>query len=126
MEMSALQGKAPYYFVPAPSKWPVLAGTSMLTTMIGAAAWVNGAPWGPFVNILGIFSLIVVLYNWFGQAISESEGGLYNNRIDTSFRWSMSWFIWSGGMGGAAGGGAGGGARAGAGPGGAGGGSEIL
>ena len=67
----------------------------MLTTMIGAAAWVNGAPWGPFVNILGIFSLIVVLYNWFGQAISESEGGLYNNRIDTSFRWSMSWFIFS-------------------------------
>lgn len=95
MEMSAQQGKAPYYFVPAPSKWPVLAGTSMLITMMGAAAWINGAPWGQYLNLLGILSLLVVLYNWFGQAISESEGGLYNNRIDTSFRWSMSWFIFS-------------------------------
>jgi cytochrome c oxidase subunit 3 len=29
------------------------------------------------------------------QAIGESEGGLYSDRIDVSFRWSMSWFIFS-------------------------------
>jgi len=27
--------------------------------------------------------------------VGESEGGLYGQRIDTSFRWSMSWFIFS-------------------------------
>jgi cytochrome c oxidase subunit 3 len=96
MEMSSQQhGNAPYYFVPNPSKWPVLAGASLLLTMAGASAWVNGYAWGPYANIAGILSLLVVLYNWFGEAISESEGGLYNNRIDTSFRWAMSWFIFS-------------------------------
>ncbi|MGZ3239954.1 MAG: cytochrome c oxidase subunit 3 [Burkholderiaceae bacterium] len=86
---------APYYFVPGPSKWPVLAGASLLLTMAGAAAWVNGYGWGPFANAAGILSLLVVLYNWFGDAIAESEGGSYNARVDTSFRWSMSWFIFS-------------------------------
>ncbi|HEY8099717.1 MAG TPA: cytochrome c oxidase subunit 3 [Burkholderiaceae bacterium] len=86
---------APYYFVPSPSKWPVLAGASLLLTMAGAAAWVNSYSWGPFANAAGILCLLVVLYNWFGDAIAESEGGSYNARVDTSFRWSMSWFIFS-------------------------------
>lgn len=93
--MNSQHAKAPYYFVPNPSKWPVLAGASLLLTMIGASAWVNGLVWGSYVNVAGILSLIIVLYNWFGDAIAESEGGLYNQRIDISFRWSMSWFIFS-------------------------------
>jgi cytochrome c oxidase subunit 3 len=95
MEMSSQHANAPYYFVPGPSRWPVLAGASLLLTMAGASAWVNDHAWGPYANIAGIVALIVVLYNWFGEAIAESEGGLYNTRIDTSFRWSMSWFIFS-------------------------------
>jgi cytochrome c oxidase subunit III len=95
MEMSSQHGNAPYYFVPGPSKWPVLAGVSLLLTMAGASAWVNGISWGPVANIVGIFALLVVLYCWFGDAIKESEGGLYNARIDVSYRWSMSWFIFS-------------------------------
>ena len=39
--------------------------------------------------------LAVVLFAWFRDAIGESEGGLYSDRIDVSFRWSMSWFIFS-------------------------------
>src|SRR5947209_359970 len=35
------------------------------------------------------------MQGWFRQAIGESEGGLYGDRVDTSFRWSMSWFIFS-------------------------------
>jgi len=93
--MSSQQGKAPYYFVPSPSRWPVLAGASLLVTMAGASAWVNGVSWGPYANALGILSLLVVLFFWFGDAISESEGGMYNSRIDVSYRWSMSWFIFS-------------------------------
>ncbi len=93
--MSAQKGNAPYYFVPGPSKWPVLAGASLLVTMIGASAWVNGIGWGSFVNIAGILALLLVLYKWFGDSIAESEGGLYSNRIDVSYRWSMSWFIFS-------------------------------
>ncbi len=93
--MSTQQGQAPYYFVPGPSKWPVLMGIALLVTMAGASAWVNGYSMGKPLNILGILSALVVLYYWFGDAIAESEGGLYNARIDTSYRWSMSWFIFS-------------------------------
>ena len=93
--MSTPHANAPYYFVPGPSQWPILAGASLLLTMAGAAAWVNGVSWGMAANLLGIASFLVVLYFWFGQAIAESEGGMYNSRIDVSFRWSMSWFIFS-------------------------------
>jgi cytochrome c oxidase subunit 3 len=93
--MSSQQANAPYYFVPGPSRWPVLAGASLLVTMAGASAWINGYGWGAMLNIAGILAFLVVLYKWFGDAIAESEGGLYSNRIDVSYRWSMSWFIFS-------------------------------
>ncbi|HWW06065.1 MAG TPA: cytochrome c oxidase subunit 3 [Collimonas sp.] len=93
--MSSQQGNAPYYFVPGPSKWPVLGGVSLLATMAGAAAWVNSVAWGPELCGIGILSFLIVLYKWFSDSIRESEGGLYSARIDTSFRWSMSWFIFS-------------------------------
>lgn len=93
--MSSQHAKAPYYFVPGPSKWPVLGGSTLLMTMFGAAAWVNGVVWGEYLNFAGIFLTLVVLYNWFGDAIAESESGKYSARIDVSYRWSMSWFIFS-------------------------------
>ncbi|MBB5390355.1 MULTISPECIES: cytochrome c oxidase subunit 3 [unclassified Herbaspirillum] len=93
--MSSQQAKAPHYFVPGPSRWPMMAGISMLITMAGASAWVNGAAWAPYVNIFGILMVLVVLYYWFGDAIKESESGLYGEHVDRSYRWSMSWFIFS-------------------------------
>jgi cytochrome c oxidase subunit 3 len=84
-----------YYFVPHPSRWPVLTGICMLMTVAGAAGWVNDVPGAGVLNLLGIFGVLVILYNWFGDAIGESEGGHYNQKIDLSFRWSMSWFIFS-------------------------------
>ena len=93
--MSSPHAAAPYYFVPGPSKWPLFAGMSLLLTMIGASGWVNGASWGPALNIAGILATVLVLYFWFGDAIGESESGQYSSRIDSSFRWSMSWFIFS-------------------------------
>jgi cytochrome c oxidase subunit III len=94
MKMSSPHA-VPHYFVPGPSKWPMAAGISLLVTMIGASGWVNGAAWGPALNIAGILSTLVVLYFWFGDAIGESESGKYGKSIDLSFRWSMSWFIFS-------------------------------
>ena len=93
--MSSTKAAAPYYFVPGPSRWPLFAGMSLLVTMIGASGWVNGYSWGPMLNIAGILATLLVLYFWFGDAIKESESGLYSKRIDLSYRWSMSWFIFS-------------------------------
>ncbi len=93
--MSSGQTSAPYYFVPGPSPWPMMTGMSMLATMIGASGWVNGQAWGMYLTLAGVLSALFILYRWFGDAIAESEGGLYSNRIDVSYRWSMSWFIFS-------------------------------
>ncbi|XHS80256.1 cytochrome c oxidase subunit 3 [Burkholderiaceae bacterium UC74_6] len=93
--MSASTGKTPYYFVPAPSRHPVMAATGLLFVILGAAQWVNGHDWGKYALLGGLLWLFFVLKQWFSQAISESEGGMYSKRIDLSFRWSMGWFIFS-------------------------------
>ena len=88
-------GKTPYYFVPEPSRHPVLAATGLLFLIFGAAEWINGAVWGKYVFLLGLLWWLFILYQWFGDSIRESEGGLYGRKIDLSYRWSMSWFIFS-------------------------------
>jgi cytochrome c oxidase subunit 3 len=95
MSSHSAKAPAPYYFVPGPSKWPFLGGSTLLLTMLGASAWVNGSTLGAYVNFIGIFLTVYVIYRWFGDAIGESESGQYSARIDVSYRWSMSWFIFS-------------------------------
>ena len=87
--------EAPYYYVPDSSPHPARASVSLLVTMLGAASWVNGIELGKWAVLVGILSLITVLYFWFGDAISEEEAGLNSKRVDVSYRWSMSWFIFS-------------------------------
>jgi cytochrome c oxidase subunit 3 len=89
------QGATPYYFIPQPSQYPVLVAFGLLLVIYGAAQWVNGHGWAAYVLLAGMATWLSVLFRWFRQAISESEGGLYGERIDVSFRWSMSWFIFS-------------------------------
>jgi cytochrome c oxidase subunit 3 len=36
-----------------------------------------------------------MMFGWFGNVIGESESGKYNKQVDVSFRWGMSWFIFS-------------------------------
>ncbi len=92
----SVSGKeAPYYFVPAPSMHPVMASTTLLFFAVGMLLWVNDVSFGPWVILAGVIGFLVVLYHWFGDAIAESEGGLYSKRIDMSYRWSMAWFIFS-------------------------------
>jgi cytochrome c oxidase subunit III len=88
-------GAAPYYFVPAPSRHPASAAFGLLLIIFGASQWVNDNAWGSWVVLGGFIVWAFVLQQWFRQAVTESEGGLYNARVDVSFRWSMSWFIFS-------------------------------
>ena len=95
MSAAAPHGQTPYYFVPAPSRHPVLAAAGLFFVILGAGQWVNGHGWGAYAVLGGFIMWAFVLQQWFRQAIGESEGGQYSNRIDASFRWSMSWFIFS-------------------------------
>ena len=85
----------PYYFVPQPSYWPVVGSVALLLMGMGAAFWFNGVGAGPWMVLAGFGVLLVMLFGWFGKVIGESEGHLYNRKVDRSFRWSMSWFIFS-------------------------------
>jgi cytochrome c oxidase subunit 3 len=94
MSASSTQG-APYYYVPPPSKWPMVGSIALTFFGFGMASWVNGSRLG--MPMFGIFLAILVymMIGWFGEVSRESEGGQYNQRVDLSFRWSMSWFIFS-------------------------------
>ena len=61
----------------------------------GAAFWFNGYAPGPWICGAGFVILLYMLFGWFGTVIGESEHQLYNTKVDHSFRWSMSWFIFS-------------------------------
>ena len=89
------QNESPYYFVPHPSRHPVTAAVGLLVMLGSLGLWINDTPWAPFTMLIGLLWLLFVLWHWFGDAIAESEGGMYGKRVDTSFRWSMSWFIFS-------------------------------
>ena len=85
----------PYYFVPSPSKYPVLASIGLLGFGGGMTAWVNNVSWGGPLVIASVIYVLVVLYGWFGDAISEGNTGKNGVNVDISYRWSMSWFIFS-------------------------------
>ena len=92
---STTHGATPHYFVPSPSRHPAMAALGLFFVILGAGQWINGADWGKYSLMFGLLWWLGVLYQWFSQAVSESEGGLYGHKIDLSFRWSMSWFIFS-------------------------------
>ena len=94
--MNATQsGAKPYYFVPSPSYWPVTGSCALLCMAFGAAFWFNGYGFGPWVVLAGVLILLTMLVGWFSRVIDESEHRLYNKKVDVSFRWGMSWFIFS-------------------------------
>jgi len=94
--MSAVETAAkPYYFVPQPSYWPLVGSFALFLLGMGAALWMNSVAAGPWMVMAGSAVLVVMLFGWFGAVIGESEARLYNEKVDASFRWSMSWFIFS-------------------------------
>jgi cytochrome c oxidase subunit 3 len=72
-----------------------MASIGLFFVILGAGQWINGHQWGAYSLLFGLLWWAFVLKQWFGDAIRESEGGLYSDRIDVSFRWSMGWFIFS-------------------------------
>ena len=85
----------PYYFVPGLSRHPVMASIGLLGFGSGMTGWVNGYSWGAPLTIASVVYVLFVLYKWFGDAISESNSGKNSINVDVSYRWSMSWFIFS-------------------------------
>ena len=95
MSAAHAPGTTPAYFIPSPSSWPIKGSIALFCMALGAATWFNGILPGPWAVLVGFLLLIYMMVGWFGAVIGESEGGQYSQRVDVSFRWSMSWFIFS-------------------------------
>ena len=83
------------YYVPHGSPWPIIGSIALFTTVGGGALWLNHVHAGPWVVTLGLALLAFMFIGWFGTVIRESEGRLYNEAVDRSFRMGMMWFIFS-------------------------------
>ncbi len=92
---SNAHGAAPHYFVPGPSKWPMVGAIALTFFGFGMSGWVNDYAYGPWMMAIFLGILIYMLYGWFSNVAAESEGGQYGHNVDVSFRWSMGWFIFS-------------------------------
>ena len=92
---SSASGTTPHYYVPQPSRHPASAALGLFFVILGASQWINGVEWGKWSLFAGLLWLFWVLFQWFGDSVRESESGQYGRKIDLSYRWSMSWFIFS-------------------------------
>jgi cytochrome c oxidase subunit 3 len=83
------------YYVPHGTRWPILGSIGLFLIIIGAALAMNQSGGGLVVGLAGAVVLLIMLFGWFGTVIGESQRGAYNAQVDGSFRWGMSWFIFS-------------------------------
>ncbi len=84
-----------HYYVPQPMYWPVLGSMSLFLMALGAVFLFNGSRGGWVPIAAGFMLLLFMMFRWFGDVIGESESGKYHGWEDVSFRWGMSWFIFS-------------------------------
>lgn len=89
------------YYIPAQSRWPILASIALFMITFGAGNMINslsadaGGGFGLILLLAGALFMGLILIGWFGHVIDESHAGLYSDQMDRSFRWGMSWFIFS-------------------------------
>ena len=89
------------YYVPEQSKWPIIATVGLGTTLYGLASIMVNSNQGESTSgawtvfLIGSLIMAYMLFGWFGNVIREGREGLYSQQMDRSFRWGMSWFIFS-------------------------------
>ena len=93
--MSQIASSRQHYYVPQPMPWPIMGSISLFLAALGAVFVFNGSSGGWYSIAAGAAILLYMLFRWFGAVIRESEGGKYGGWEDVSFRWGMSWFIFS-------------------------------
>ena len=87
--------QAQSYYIPQPSTWPIIGACALLFMGFGAAFTFNGIGAGPWLLTIGFAILVYLFFGWFGEVARESEKRMYSHQVDVSFRWGMSWFIFS-------------------------------
>jgi cytochrome c oxidase subunit 3 len=83
------------YYIPHGTTWPIVGSIGLTLLLGGLANYLNGAVSGMTFSFIGLAVVLLMVFGWFGTVIRESESGTYNEQVDKSFRWGMSWFIFS-------------------------------
>ena len=83
------------YYLPEPSKWPLVAVAGIFTLLLGVILWMNSVAIGNILLLAGFAILIFLFHGWFRDVINENLSGKYNQGVSTSFRQGMFWFITS-------------------------------
>ncbi|HEY5703248.1 MAG TPA: cytochrome c oxidase subunit 3 [Gammaproteobacteria bacterium] len=83
------------YFIPEPSRWPIVGTVALFIAFVGAAIMLNGSAFGTLILGFGFAAIVYMFAGWFADVIGESIAGKYNKQVDVSFRWGMAWFIFS-------------------------------
>jgi len=83
------------YYVPHGSKWPIIATIGVCTAMVGGSSLLNGNDAGKYILAIGLALVVFMIVGWFSTVVSESEKGMYDDQVDSSFRLGMIWFIFS-------------------------------
>ena len=95
MAQTATTNPRQHYYVPQPMPWPIMGSIALFCMATGAVFVFNSHHGGWIPIAIGVMILLYMLFRWFGAVIGESEAGKYGKWEDVSFRWGMSWFIFS-------------------------------
>jgi len=82
-----------HYYIPEPSRWPVITMLGAFCLLFGAALWMNDFGAGKYFVALGLLIMATIFYGWFSDVVHENLSGYYNEQVDRSFRLGMIWFI---------------------------------
>ena len=94
-QSASTQGRQQHYAVPQPMPWPIMGSAALFLMAVGGVFVMNGESAGWASVAAGFLLLLYMMVRWFGDVIRESESGKYGHWEDRSFRWGMSWFIFS-------------------------------
>jgi len=83
------------YYIPESTRWPLITSIGLFIMFGGTAVLLNGGDVGQYAMYIGLAIVIWMMFSWFGEVIGESEGGIFSDQVDMSFRMGMLWFIFS-------------------------------
>ncbi len=87
--------KANKYYLPEPSKWPIIGSIGIFTLLFGVINWLHQVSAGPYIALAGLAIILYMVFGWFGAVIHENLTGLHNKQMDKTFRIAMCWFIFT-------------------------------
>ena len=89
------------YYVPESSKMPILASVGLFLLFLSFGHGLNsntyeyGFSWPPIVGLIGLASLLTVVFFWFRVVVWENRNNMHSGLMDKSYRLSMTWFIFT-------------------------------